>query len=85
MKMKLHGTSTPDREARALSTVPAAELSPQLVSRIDEALRALTGRNLVATTEVVDLLLDLRLQVTLDSALSELFDSRKVAIAPVSG
>jgi len=74
MKMKLHGTGTADREPRARPQpdVSTLELSPPFVSRIDEALRAFTGRNLVAATEVADVLLDLRLQVVLDVTLSEL-------------
>ena len=39
---------------------------------IDEALLALSGRNLVAATEVVDLPVDLRSEVELERRLSEL-------------
>jgi len=75
MKMKLHGTGTAEPGARPQPDKATPEPSPRFVSRIDEALRTFTGRNLIAATEVADVLLDLRLQVVLDTTLAELVDS----------
>jgi hypothetical protein len=41
---------------------------------IDVALAQFAGRGLVPVSEVVDVLLDLRTEILLDSSLAELFD-----------
>ncbi len=52
----------------------AADAELSFTSGIDEALLRFTGRQLVTATEVVDLLLDLRLRVGVDAALHDLLD-----------
>jgi hypothetical protein len=46
-----------------------------LVTIIDEALERFAGRDLVASSEVVDLLLDLRSAVVSDAAIAALIES----------
>jgi hypothetical protein len=46
-----------------------------LVTMIDEALERFAGRDLVASSEVVDLLLDLRSAVVSDAAIAALIES----------
>jgi hypothetical protein len=46
-----------------------------LVTMIDEALERYAARDLVATSEVVDFLLDLRSAVVSDAAIAALIDS----------
>ena len=48
---------------------------PGLVNIIDEALARFSGRDLVAATEVVDLLLDLRGAIVSDAAIAALIES----------
>ncbi|MFM8238127.1 MAG: hypothetical protein ACKOBG_10305 [Actinomycetota bacterium] len=48
---------------------------PGLVSIIDEALERFSARDLVAATEVVDFLLDLRSAAVSDAALAALIES----------
>jgi hypothetical protein len=46
-----------------------------LVTLIDEALERFAGRDLVASSEVVDLLLDLRSAVVSDAAIAALIEA----------
>ena len=46
-----------------------------IVTLIDEALERFAGRDLVSSTEVVDLLLDMRSAVVSDAELAALIDS----------
>ena len=46
-----------------------------IVTLIDEALERFAGRDLVSSTEVLDLLLDMRTVAMSDAALHELIDS----------
>ena len=46
-----------------------------IVTLIDEALERFAGRDLVSSTEVLDLLLDMRSATLSDAALRELIDS----------
>ena len=47
----------------------------ELVVLIDEALERFAGRDLVSSTEIVDLLLDLRSAVVSDAALAALIEA----------
>jgi hypothetical protein len=51
---------------------------------IDGALREYSSRRLVPSTEVVDLLLDLRSMIVLDADLSMVFDDLEVRDDPAS-
>jgi len=61
---QLHRTTNANSPP-ARSTAASFKLrEPQLVSGIDEVLRQVTGRKVVTSTEIIDLLLDLRDQLT---------------------
>ena len=65
--MRLRGTNTADPEPPARPVIVASpiEVQSRLRPLIDEALLRFTGRGLVASSEVVDLLLDMRSQIVL--------------------
>ena len=71
--MKLRGTRSidPRGSTQVAPDGSVAAVALGLVSRIDETLRRFSGRDLVAASDVVDLLLDLRSYATL----ADLFDS----------
>ena len=52
-----------------------------IVTIIDEALERFAGRDLIGSSEVVDLLLDLRSAVVSDAALAALIESETAARA----
>ena len=75
--MKRSRTSTVDPEpgVRTASVTSPPEVGRRLVAQIDKTLLRFTGRTLVAATEAVDLLLDLRAQILLEAALTDPFDA----------
>jgi len=74
---RLDGTTNADHTAPSTGTsLKSGE--PQVVSGIDEALRQFTGRNLVTSTEIIDLLLDLRYQLLTPHARCETVRSHHV-------
>jgi hypothetical protein len=54
----------------------------QLTQVVDEALERFRGRDLVASSEVVDILLDLRLLLLEEETLSELLDEGSATPVP---
>jgi hypothetical protein len=56
------------------TTQTPAPIETRLLPLIDVALAQFAGRGLVPVSEVVDVLLDLRTEILLDSSLAELFD-----------
>ncbi len=73
MRLKTKRARDPDgRETLVSTACPLDELQPRPLRVIDEALRRFVPRRLVSSSEVVDLLLDVRSAVVFDSALTAL-------------
>lgn len=56
--------------------MPEATLTPDVYETIDSAIAEISGRNIVATSEMVDLLLDVRFAIAagLEDLFSKLLD-----------